>query len=230
LIAVERTRVAGLEARRDQIDRMADELRLALVAFRELGEPMLREINEAPDVIELDRLRVKYLRRTGLVSKLSEGMKDLPKEGRPRMGKLLNELRTILNSAFETKNDFFSARADISAVQDLDETLPATPLLIGALHPLTRLQDRAVQILRRLGFALATGPESRPNGIVSTRPARLLITPLETKATLSIFPTATYCERIPRPFKSGRCSHRRRRFESLPRAPLIDETRSTPRI
>ena len=127
--------------------------------FQDLKATALREIDEAPDVIELDKLRVKYLGRTGLVSKLSEGMKDLPKEERPRMGKLLNELRTILNSAFETKSDFFSARADISAVQDLDQTLPATPLRIGALHPLTRLQDRAVQILRRLGFALATGPD-----------------------------------------------------------------------
>ena len=37
---------------------------------------------------------------------------------------------------------------------------PARTLLpIGALHPLTQLQDRAVQIFRRLGFALADGPD-----------------------------------------------------------------------
>ena len=33
------------------------------------------------------------------------------------------------------------------------------PLPIGSLHPLTQLLDRAVQIFRRMGFALADGPD-----------------------------------------------------------------------
>jgi phenylalanyl-tRNA synthetase alpha chain len=42
---------------------------------------------------------------------------------------------------------------------DLDETLPGTEFRMGALHPLTLLQEEAVRILRRLGFALADGPD-----------------------------------------------------------------------
>ena len=36
---------------------------------------------------------------------------------------------------------------------------PPAPLPTGALHPLTLIRDEAIGILRRMGFALADGPE-----------------------------------------------------------------------
>ena len=42
----------------------------------------------------------------------------------------------------------------------MDVSLPGTPALpIGSLHPLTQLLERTVTIFRRLGFALADGPD-----------------------------------------------------------------------
>ncbi len=38
-------------------------------------------------------------------------------------------------------------------------TLPGTSARLGSLHPITQLQDRAIQIFRRMGFALADGPD-----------------------------------------------------------------------
>ncbi|MEM9080787.1 MAG: phenylalanine--tRNA ligase subunit alpha, partial [Verrucomicrobiota bacterium] len=49
--------------------------------------------------------------------------------------------------------------ADLAAVQGIDLTLPPRDLHLGGLHPLTRIKDDAIQILRRMGFALAAGPE-----------------------------------------------------------------------
>ena len=37
--------------------------------------------------------------------------------------------------------------------------LPGTPLERGSLHPLTQMLDRAITIFRRMGFALADGPD-----------------------------------------------------------------------
>ena len=127
-----------------------------LVKFKESA---LAEIQEAKTPIELDSVRVRYLGRAGLISKLSESMRDVPKEERPRVGKLLNEVRLALSAAFEDRAEAFSAQHDLSAIEDIDETLPGTPLRIGSLHPLTQLQDRAIQVFRRLGFALAAGPD-----------------------------------------------------------------------
>ena len=127
-----------------------------LVKFKESA---LAEIGGAKTPIELDTARVKYLGRAGLISKLSESMRDVPKEERPRLGKLLNEVRLTLSAAFEDRVEAFAAQDDVSAIEDIDETLPGTPLRIGSLHPLTQLQDRAIQVFRRLGFALAAGPD-----------------------------------------------------------------------
>ena len=57
-----------------------------------LQREALAEIANAQNVIELDQVRVKYLGRSGLISKLSESMRSLPKEDRPRVGKLSGEL------------------------------------------------------------------------------------------------------------------------------------------
>jgi phenylalanyl-tRNA synthetase alpha chain len=127
-----------------------------LVIFKESA---LAEIEGAKTPIELDGVRVKYLGRAGLISKLSESMRDVPKEERPRLGKLLNEVRLTLSGAFEARAETFAAQHDLSAIEDIDETLPGTPLRIGSLHPLTQLQDRAIQVFRRLGFDLAAGPD-----------------------------------------------------------------------
>ena len=127
-----------------------------LVKFKENA---LAEIGGAKTPIELDSVRVKYLGRAGLISKLSESMRDVPKGDRPRLGKLLNEVRLTLSAAFEDRAAAFAAQHDLSAIEDIDETLPGTPLRVGSLHPLTQLQDRAIQVFRRLGFALAAGPD-----------------------------------------------------------------------
>jgi phenylalanyl-tRNA synthetase alpha chain len=119
----------------------------------------LAEIQRAKNPIELDSVRVRYLGRAGLISKLSESMRDVPKDERPRVGKLLNEVRLALSAAFEDRAEAFAAQHDLSAIEDIDETLPGTPLRVGSLHPLTQLQDRAIQVFRRLGFALAAGPD-----------------------------------------------------------------------
>src|ERR1700737_90390 len=123
-----------------------------------LQSEALAEIANAHNVIELDQVRVKYLGRSGLVSKLSESMRSLPKEERPRIGKMLNEVRSVLDRALTEKSEAFAAQQDLAALDDLDETLPATPVRVGALHPLTQLQDQAIQVYRRLGFAMAAGP------------------------------------------------------------------------
>lgn len=119
----------------------------------------LSAIAEASDVLALKEVRVRYLGKTGSVSLLSEGMRTLSKEERPVMGKLLNELRAAVTTALEEKESGLTAQADAAALASIDTSLPGTGPEAGSLHPLTLLVDRAVQIFRRLGFAIADGPD-----------------------------------------------------------------------
>ena len=75
------------------------------------------------------------------------------------VGQLLNATRGAITEALEGKRNALQDEADRAALEGLDLTLPGRPLHPGNLHPLTQLGDRAIGILRRLGFALAEGPE-----------------------------------------------------------------------
>ena len=127
--------------------------------LQSLKETALAEIRQVSSEIELDNVRVKYLGRSGAISKLSENMRNVAKEERPKLGKLLNEIRVSVTDAVEQRSLELQGQRDIDALATVDETLPGTPVRVGALHPLTQLQDRAIQVLRRLGFALADGPD-----------------------------------------------------------------------
>jgi phenylalanyl-tRNA synthetase alpha chain len=86
-------------------------------------------------------------------------MRNLPKEDRPRTGKLLNEIRNAVTVALDNRLSEIESAGIAQILDGIDETLPGTQFRTGALHPLTLLQDRAVRILQRLGFALADGPD-----------------------------------------------------------------------
>lgn len=127
--------------------------------LEELRESALREIREAKDEQALEALRVGYLGKSGSISGWSEQMRGLSKEEKPVVGKLLNEARTAVTAALESAAAEFRAQNEVAALANIDITLPGTPHEIGALHPLTQMLDRAIGIFRRMGFALATGPD-----------------------------------------------------------------------
>ena len=127
--------------------------------LEQLREDALREIGDARDERELDAVRVRYLGRSGSISAWGEQMKTLGKEERPIVGKLLNEARNAVTAAIEECAKNLRSRRESEALASIDISLPGTPSEQGSLHPLTQILDRAIAIFRRMGFALADGPD-----------------------------------------------------------------------
>jgi phenylalanyl-tRNA synthetase alpha chain len=127
--------------------------------LEQLREEALREIADAPDAQSLEALRVRCLGRNGSISAWGEKMKTLSAAERPVIGKLLNEVRNAVTAAIEERADKFRAQKESDALADIDISLPGTQAERGSLHPLTQMLDRAIQIFRRMGFALADGPD-----------------------------------------------------------------------
>ena len=127
--------------------------------LEELRDAALAEIAAATDEQSLEAVRVRYLGRSGSISGWGEQMKSLSKEERPIVGKLLNEARTAVTAAIEQSAENLRAAKEASELAAIDISLPGTPHEIGALHPLTQMLDRAIGIFRRMGFALAEGPD-----------------------------------------------------------------------
>jgi len=127
--------------------------------LEELRSSAFAELEQAGDEGDLESLRVKYLGRTGSISLLSQGMKSVSKEERPRIGKLLNEVRNAVTAAIDARKTALTAERDAAALVGVDVTLPGNPVAVGGMHPMTQLLDRTIHIFRKMGFVLADGPD-----------------------------------------------------------------------
>jgi phenylalanyl-tRNA synthetase alpha chain len=127
--------------------------------LEQLRDDALSEIEAAPDEQALEIARIKYLGKSGSISASGEQMKTLSKEEKPVVGKLLNEVRNAVTAALDLRAGAFRAQKESASLGKIDISLPGTPHEIGALHPLTQMWERSIEIFRRMGFALADGPD-----------------------------------------------------------------------
>jgi phenylalanyl-tRNA synthetase alpha chain len=127
--------------------------------LEQLREDALREISQGRDEQAIEAARVKYLGKSGSISEWGERMKALTKDERPVIGKLLNEARNAVTAALDQRGEKVRAEKESDALATIDISLPGTPHEIGSLHPLYQMHERGIQIFRRMGFALAEGPD-----------------------------------------------------------------------
>ena len=83
---------------------------------------------------------------------------SLSKEERPTAGKAINAAKADLETALAQRR----AELELKAAQPqhpVDFTLPGRRRILGKLHPLTQVTDDIVRSFRKLGFAVADGPE-----------------------------------------------------------------------
>jgi phenylalanyl-tRNA synthetase alpha chain len=127
--------------------------------LEKLREAALAEIAAAADEQSLEAVRVRYLGRAGSISAWADRMKSLSKEERPVVGKLLNEARTAVTAAIEQSAERLRAAKESRELENIDISLPGIASELGSLHPLPQMLDRGISIFRRMGFALAEGPD-----------------------------------------------------------------------
>src|SRR5947208_341367 len=127
--------------------------------LEELRDAALHEIESATDAQALEAARVRYLGRNGSISAWGDRMKTLDAEERPVVGRLLNEVRNAVTAAIDQRTEKFRSRQESDSLAKIDISLPGTPHERGSLHPLTQMLDRSIGIFRRMGFALADGPD-----------------------------------------------------------------------
>ena len=125
----------------------------------EIQTSALAAIESASDSQTLEQAKIDFLGKKGKLTAASALMKTLSNEEKPTFGQALNTVRGAISTALEKKQATLQAIADQKAIAGIDLTLPSREIHSGGLHPLTRIKDDAIQILRRMGFALAEGPE-----------------------------------------------------------------------
>lgn len=118
------------------------------------------EFKQAKTADALEKLRVTYLGRRGVIRDLMQKLGSLPAQARPEAGKLINSLKQEITSLHERAAAVKAAAARPHQAPDaLDVTLPGAPVRMGKPHPLTRATDEIVEIFGRMGFTAVYGPE-----------------------------------------------------------------------
>jgi len=106
---------------------------------------------------ETEELRIKYLSKKGLVSKLFDDFKNVPAEEKKAIGAAINELKNFALDKINSLKDSFSETR--SGAQGLDFTLPGEVMNLGSRHPLAVVRNEIIEIFSRLGFVVSEGPE-----------------------------------------------------------------------
>ena len=105
-----------------------------------------------------ETFRIKYLGTKGLVKAVMSEMKNVPNERKREFGQILNEFKQFTEARYETIKEI-AGNGQQSATNTIDVTLPASPVETGTRHPLSIVRNTIVYIFKRLGFAVAEGPE-----------------------------------------------------------------------
>ncbi len=133
--------------------------------MKEKIERIRREIGEGMQGVstrkQLFELKMQYLGKTGAISALSKGMRDIPPEERPAAGKLVGDVRAWAEEQFaareeELKKEELAARY---ASEKIDVTMPAQLAGGGSVHPVSLVKQELVDIFAGMGFDVFEGPE-----------------------------------------------------------------------
>ncbi len=118
------------------------------------------EINDfaAANAEELENFRIKFLGTKGIVKNVMGEMRNVPNESKKEFGQILNAFKIAAEEKYESlKEANSSLTTHHSPLTDL--SLPGDPITAGTRHPLSIVRNQMVSIFKRLGFAVAEGPE-----------------------------------------------------------------------
>jgi phenylalanyl-tRNA synthetase alpha chain len=113
----------------------------------------------AGDDAAVEAARVEFLgAKSGRLKAVQKGLGQVGKADRPAAGKRFNEVKQAVESAFAESTLKEWAKVEVTG-PPFDPTVPGARLRLGRAHPITRTIDELKEIMGRLGFSAADGPE-----------------------------------------------------------------------
>lgn len=129
--------------------------------LRAAGEEFRREILSAGTMEELERLRVKYLGKKGVIAEQLKLLATLPAEEKKAFGKEANLLKNLVTEGIAAKREAVGEQElrHRLLAESVDITLPGKFKPSGARHPVNRTLEGIIEIFVSMGFGVEEGPE-----------------------------------------------------------------------
>ena len=98
--------------------------------------------------------------KSGRIKTAQKGLGSIDKADKPKAGQRFNEVKQHLDAAFATAQARLARGAAVGATGPrFDPTVPGVRPRVGHLHPLTQTIEELKDLMGRLGFSVADGPE-----------------------------------------------------------------------
>ncbi len=137
---------------------------MALPEFLKELDELLKQatarFEAATDADSVEAARVEFLgAKSGRLRDVQKGLGRVDKADKPAAGKRFNEAKKQLEALLAAATERIAGGADAEETGDFDPTIPGTRPVLGHLHPITQTIEELVDIMGRLGFTVAEGPE-----------------------------------------------------------------------
>ncbi|MEX1068351.1 MAG: phenylalanine--tRNA ligase subunit alpha [Patescibacteria group bacterium] len=126
----------------------------------EAQEKALSEIDRVSSLPELDKVRLNYLGRNGIVNRLLSEIPELPRtEDRKKAGEIINTVKGRIETALAAKDQKLK-RESLKEIDrsSFDVTAPGLAPASGSIHPLTAFREFVRDTFTKLGFEEVYAP------------------------------------------------------------------------
>jgi phenylalanyl-tRNA synthetase alpha chain len=120
----------------------------------------LAAFDQVDDEEGLEAARIKYLgAKSGAFKEVEKQFGQIDKSEKRTAGMRLNEVKKDLKEALQRAAERVAEGGPKKSGPTVDVTLPGPRLTLGHIHPITQTIDHLKEIMGRMGFEAAEGPE-----------------------------------------------------------------------
>lgn len=131
------------------------------ISLSDLENIALSEVSSSSTLDSIEKIRVKYLGKEGLITAQTKLVTLQPVEERKTFGMKVNLAKEKVASAISEKKQMLEAQAlqEKLAKEFIDITIPVRSENTGSIHPVSQVIEEITEIFAAMGFSVAEGPE-----------------------------------------------------------------------
>ena len=122
----------------------------------ELRDALILKLQSVSCMKDIESIRVEYLGKSGLITGLLKGMKDLSIEEKKDFGGKVNELKNEASELIGKKTEELKQKEILAELEKMPEIDVSMPLNLerGSYHPITLVQRECEKIFKSMGFTV----------------------------------------------------------------------------
>ncbi|HEY6419941.1 MAG TPA: phenylalanine--tRNA ligase subunit alpha [Candidatus Binataceae bacterium] len=125
--------------------------------LEEIRRRAMAELGDDAGESSIEAVRVRVLGRSGELTEIMRGMREVPQAERPAIGQLINQIKREVETRIEALQERLQ-RANLErslGAARIDVTIPGMRIARGRIHPVTQIMERMLDIFVGMGFEIA---------------------------------------------------------------------------